>query len=111
DWLVAHHAANVITMSWGEPDVGIFNPFDSACASGCNATADGSYTLLGPVLAEAAAEGITAFAASGDCGAADGTSGVSTNFPASDPYITGVGATALSVNSSGDYVGEVGWSG
>src|SRR5208282_6839385 len=65
DWLVAHHAANVITMSWGEPDVGIFNPFDSACASGCNATADGSYTLLGPVLAEAAAEGITAFAASG----------------------------------------------
>jgi pro-kumamolisin-like protein/PKD domain-containing protein len=111
DWLVAHHAADVITMSWGEPDVGMFNPFDSACASGCNATADGSYTLLGPVLAEAAAEGITAFAASGDCGAADGTSGVSTNFPASDPYITGVGATALTVNSSGGYVSESGWSG
>jgi kumamolisin len=111
DWLVAHHAADVITMSWGEPDVGTFNPFDSACAYGCNATSDGSYTILGPVLAEAAAEGISVFAASGDCGAADGTGGVSTNFPASDPYVTGVGATALTVNSSGGYVSESGWSG
>ncbi len=112
DWLVAHQAVNAISMSWGEPDVGVFNAFEPpVCTSACNATTDGSYAILAPVLEFAAAEGISVFAASGDCGAADGTSGVATNFPASDPYVTGVGGTVLNVSANGTYESEEGWSG
>lgn len=111
DWLVAHQAVNVISLSWGEPDVGVYNAFDTPCAAACNATTDGSYAILSPVLELAAAEGISVFAASGDCGSADGTSGVSTNYPASDPSVTGVGGTVLNVTSNGTYLSEEGWSG
>jgi len=111
DSLVATAAVNVLSLSWGEPDVGVFNEFSTPCSSGCNASTDGSYAILGPVLEFAAAEGISVFAASGDCGAADGTAERSTNFPASDPYVTGVGGTVLSVGSNGTYGSETGWSG
>jgi len=111
DWLVAHQAADVISMSWGEPDVGVFNQIAAPCVAACNASTDGSYGLLSPVLAFAAAEGISVFAASGDCGSADGTAGVSTNFPASDPDVTGVGGTVLSVATDGTYQSETAWSG
>ena len=111
DWLVANQAADVISLSWGEPDVGVYNAYLGPCASACNASTDGSYGILSPVLAFAAAEGISVFAASGDCGAADGTSGVATNFPASDPDVTGVGGTLLSVAQDGTYLSEVGWNG
>jgi hypothetical protein len=111
NWIVAHHAADVISVSWGEPDVGTVNAFDTPCSAGCNASTDGSYALLSPVLEFAAAEGIGVFAASGDCGAADGTSGVATNFPASDPDVTAVGGTALTVDANGDWSSEVAWSG
>ncbi len=110
DWLVAHQAVNVISMSWGEPDVGVYNSFDQPCSSACNASTDGSYGILSPVLAFAAAEGISIFAASGDCGSADGTSGVATNYPASDPDVTGVGGTNLIVDANG-WDGETAWSG
>jgi kumamolisin len=111
DWLVDHEAVNVLSLSWGEPDVGVFNAYSGPCPSACNASTDGSYDLLDPVLELAAAEGISVFAASGDCGAADGTSGVSTNYPASDPYVTAVGGTVLNVSASGTYGSEIGWSG
>ena len=110
DWLVAHQAVDVISLSWGENDVGVYNAYSGACASACNATADGSYTLLHPVLAEAAAEGIGVFSASGDCGAAAGTSGLSTDYPASDPWVTGVGGTLLTLLNGG-WSSETGWSG
>jgi kumamolisin len=111
DWLVAHQAADVISLSWGEPDVGIWGAFSGGCRFQCNATTDGSYTLLHPVLQAAAAEGIGVFAASGDCGAAGGTSGVATDFPSSDPFVTGVGGTVLAVATGGGYKSESGWSG
>ncbi len=113
DWIVAGDRAEVISLSWGEQDTGIYNvAVSGGCSAACNASSDGSYALLHPVLLAAAAEGITVLVASGDCGAADGTSGVSTDYPASDPYVTGVGGTALTVNSStGAWVSEVGWSG
>ncbi len=112
DWLVAHAAADAISLSWSEPDVGVYNAYSTPCSSGCNATTDGSYVLLHPVLEEAAAEGIGVFAATGDCGAAAGTSGVSTGFPASDPYVTGVGGTVLQINATtGAWSSEAGWSG
>ncbi|HYA57315.1 MAG TPA: PKD domain-containing protein [Thermoplasmata archaeon] len=111
DWIVDHQAANVISMSWGEPDVGKFNSFNTPCSVACNASTDGSYGILSPVLEFAAAEGIGVFAASGDCGASDGTAGLATNYPASDPDVTGVGGTVLTVDASGNYTSEVAWSG
>jgi kumamolisin len=111
DYLVAHHSVDVLTMSWGENDVGIYNADSGPCPFQCNASSDGSYGILHPVLEAAAAEGISVFSSSGDCGAAAGTSGVSTNYPASDPYVTGVGGTDLVLNSSGGWAGERGWWG
>jgi Pro-kumamolisin, activation domain/PKD domain len=112
DWMVAVHAADVLSLSWGEPDTGIYNAVNGPCPNQCNASSDGSYGLLHPVLVAAAAEGIGVFVASGDCGSADGTSGVATNYPASDPWTVGVGGTSLSVDSStGAYVSETAWSG
>ncbi len=111
DWLVSTHRVDVISLSWGEPDIGVYNSYASPCSAACNASADGSYEVLGPVLAAAALEGISVFAASGDCGSADGTNGVSTNYPSSDPFVTGVGGTALAVSTGGTWEGEVAWSG
>ena len=110
DWLVANQVVNVISLSWGEPDVGAFNPYSTPCSAGCNATSDGSYAILHPVLEAAALEGIGVFAASGDCGAAMGTAGDSTSYPASDPDATGVGATDLTLKGV-QWAGEVAWSG
>ncbi len=102
----------MISLSWGEPDVGIFNSYQPpVCQTECNASTDGSYAVLSPVLELAAAEGISVFAASGDCGASDGTGGLATNYPASDPYVTGVGGTYLQVDSNGTYHSEWGWNG
>jgi PKD repeat protein len=110
DWLVANQLVNVISLSWGEPDVGQFNTYSTPCASECNATSDGSYDVLHPVLAAAALEGIGVFSASGDCGAAMGTAGDATSYPASDPDATGVGATDLTLQGT-QWDGETGWSG
>ncbi len=110
DWLVAHQAVDILSLSWGEPDTGTYNSWQGTCSTACNASSDGSYQLLHPVLADAIAEGIGVFAASGDCGAADGTNGVATSYPASDPASTGVGATDLTLRN-GTYSSESGWSG
>lgn len=111
DSLVANRSVDVLSLSWGEPDVGVLNAVVAACNFACNASSDGSYALLHPVLEAAAIEGIGVFAASGDCGASDGTSGLSTDYPSSDPFATGVGGTALTVASDGSYSSETGWSG
>ncbi len=111
DWVVAEDTARVISMSWAEPEVGVPNASSYPCASACNASTDGSFAILSPVLELAAAEGIGAFGASGDCGAADGTDGVSVSYPASDPYVTGVGATNLTLGADSAYGSEYGWSG
>lgn len=111
DWLVAHHAVDVLSLSWGEPDVGVYNSYAGPCSIGCNASTDGSYLLLHPVLEAAAAEGIGVFAATGDCGAAYGTNGVSTGYPSSDPFAVGVGGTDLTLNASNGWAAETAWSG
>ncbi|MCI4345787.1 MAG: PKD domain-containing protein [Thermoplasmata archaeon] len=111
DSLVATRAVDVLSLSWGEPDVGAFNTFAMACTAACNASSDGSYTMLHPVLEAAAVEGIGVFVASGDCGSADGTGGVATDYPASDPFATGVGGTLLTLNGDATYSSELAWSG
>ena len=111
DWVVGLHEADVLSMSWGEPEVGVFNAEAGPCLSACNASSDGSFAILDPLLELGASEGITTFASSGDCGSADGTSGVAVNYPASDPFVTGIGATDLSLSSNGSYGGETAWDG
>jgi pro-kumamolisin-like protein/Big-like domain-containing protein len=57
-------------------------------------------------------QGWTLVAASGDQGATAGCGdGLAVQFPASDPNIVGAGGTTLSLDSNGNYISEVGWSG
>ena len=62
-----------------------------------------------------AAEGIAVFASSGDAGAipcdVGGPVQYCVNDPASQPYVTGVGGTVLTLTSSLQYEYEVAWSG
>ncbi len=108
DSLVAQDQVGVISLSWGESELGIYN--GGPCSFQCNATTDGSFALLGPPLAAAAAEGIDVLVASGDCGANGGTPIYSPWFPASDPFAIGVGGTQLNVTGD-QYRSENGWSG
>lgn len=57
-------------------------------------------------------EHMTVFVASGDCGAfADGQyKSLSVSFPASNPWVTSVGGTILTVNSNSNRAHEVAWS-
>jgi Pro-kumamolisin, activation domain len=83
--IVNDNRAQVISVSWGlcEADEG-----------GSDARAENN------LFRQAAAQGQTVFAASGDdgsadCYAADGTTGLAVDDPASQPYVTGVGGTSL----------------
>jgi kumamolisin len=68
-------------------------------------------TALNTDFQEAAAQGQSVFAASGDSGSDDaGDGGTSVDFPASDPYVTGTGGTTLTT-SSGTWSKETAWSG
>ncbi|GAA2144419.1 S53 family serine peptidase [Kitasatospora kazusensis] len=63
-------------------------------------------------LKEAAAQGQSVYAASGDSGSDDqGNGGTSVDFPASDPWVTGTGGTTLTTSSSGAWSKETAWSG
>jgi hypothetical protein len=111
DWLVASRSVDVVSISWGEPEFGLYNGFSGPCSYQCNASSDGSMATLGPVIAQAASEGIDVFAASGDCGANGGTGVFTPWYPASDPHAIGVGGTVLTMNSTYAYTFESGWNG
>ncbi|TMC28986.1 MAG: peptidase S8 [Chloroflexi bacterium] len=74
-------------------------------------------TALDNVFQQAAAQGQSFFAASGDDGAFDcagatinPSGGLAVDNPADDPYVTGVGGTALTLSGSGGYGSEAAWS-
>jgi pseudomonalisin len=93
----------------------------SASIGGCdiNAYLDGSIVATDTILQEAAMQGQTLFASSGDNG--DGCMYVAavgapagfpgTNWPASGEYTTAVGGTSLISDSSGNRISELGWIG
>jgi hypothetical protein len=91
---------SVITQSFGSPD---------STGTSYQGTADTLYE-------QAAAEGITVFAASGDDGGQGGSLSntcqgtVDTMYPASSPWVTGVGGTDPSLNALGALASEVAWS-
>ncbi|WP_329172334.1 S53 family peptidase [Streptomyces sp. NBC_01477] len=69
-------------------------------------------SAVSAVFAQGAAEGLSFFAASGDSGSDDaGNGGTSVDYPASDPNVTGVGGTTLTVTSSNAWSRETAWSG
>ena len=93
----------------------------SASLGECDALpfADGATTVDDIIFAEAAAQGQTFFASSGDTGSACAvlpTNGVpgaglpDTEYPASSPYVVGVGGTTLDANSKNVYQSEISWN-
>ncbi|GAA1248006.1 S53 family serine peptidase [Kitasatospora nipponensis] len=87
----------VISISWG---------IDEAGETASNRVA------VDADLKEAAAQGQSVFAASGDSGSDDaGNGGTSVDFPAADPYVTGAGGTTLTLGSGGAWSKETAWSG
>ncbi|MCL5068888.1 MAG: S53 family peptidase, partial [Thaumarchaeota archaeon] len=94
---------SIISMSWGSPE-------NTYAASSPYAPIFGqSYPWLDQVLQQSAAEGITAFASSGDWGAYDQGFGQTASYggatyPSTDPYVTGVGGTSLYLNTTRGYL-------
>ncbi len=62
------------------------------------------------IFMQMALQGQSMFAASGDSGAYDNGSTLSVDDPASQPYVTGVGGTTLTLNSDGTYKSESSWN-
>jgi subtilase family serine protease len=80
------------------------------------AYADGSMVLDDEVLVQAAAQGQTLFASTGDNGAycygvENGVPGgvPLVEYPAASPYVVAVGGTDLFTNADGSYQGETAW--
>ncbi len=100
-WVVDHSAADVLSQSFGEAEQCV----DPSIQAQQQA-----------MFVRARQKRITAFASSGDQGAAQPTCDGSTFFkatssPASDPNVTGVGGTRLDANGiTGAYNGETVWN-
>ena len=91
--------AQVISTSWGYPE----SDFIST-------TSTGFFSVESNIFKQMSTQGQTFFSASGDNGAfASGSNTLGVLDPASQPYVTGVGGTTLTVDSSGNYVSESSW--
>ncbi len=95
--------SSVISLSWGIPE----NDFGSSVPVLSGGVEN--YPWLNQVLQQAAAQGITVFAAAGDWGAYD--QGLYHNlpyggaaYPSTDPFVTGVGGTSLYLRTSAGYL-------
>ncbi len=88
--IASDDSAKVISCSWGgpEPDNVAIIGFDTA------------------IFQQLAAQGQEVFVASGDDGAYDGHNTLSALEPATQPYATGVGISALTINTNGTYQNE-----
>ena len=94
--IVTDDQAHVVSVSWGQ------------CETQSGAT---ELQTLDAIFQQAAAQGISIFAASGDSGAFDcGTNKLAVDSPASDPYVTGVGGTTLQVAGDSTLGSESAWS-
>ena len=85
-----------MSISWGASELGYNN---------------NQIDFYDRILQQARQMGISVFAASGDSGAYNSYSTLNVNFPASSPYVIGVGGTNLSTGSGGTYNGETAWYG
>jgi subtilase family serine protease len=99
---IDHHLAPIVSNSWtvtnGEGTEG-------------QALSMGYVSFVSEFALEAALTGIGNYFASGDSG--DDTTSVghkAVDFPASDPWVTGVGGTSVGIGAQGQYLWETGWS-
>ncbi len=87
----------VVSISWGTCEANLTG---------------GDITTEQQFFTQAAAQGQSILAASGDSGSYDcGDSSLSTDDPGSNPYVTAVGGTTLQMGSNATYSSETGWSG
>ena len=104
---IAGHYGNIISQSFGQCECA-----NSTYLGGPASGSDQSYT--DPFYQMAAATGITVLASSGDWGSNASPNGstciTDVNWPASDPYVTGVGGTVLTVTGT-TWAGEGAWQG
>lgn len=98
DDAVAKDRADVVTNSWGDPAGDVFDsPSDRA--------------MFDDMFMEAAGKGITMLYSTGDDGDNFDVTGISApGYPASSPYVTGVGGTTTKINASGKRTGDLGWA-
>jgi len=99
---IDHHLAPIVSNSWtvtnGEGTEG-------------QALSMGYVNFVNEFALEAALTGIGNYFASGDDG--DDTISVghrAVDFPASDPWVTGVGGSSVGIGAHGQYLWETGWS-
>ena len=97
----ADNLVDTLSVSWGSPEILNFN------IPGVSTDSTGVLVAYHQAFAEAAAQGISTFAASGDSGAYDTNRGfaypnfskiLAVDTPASDPYIIAAGGTTVPVN-------------
>ena len=102
-YVVDNHVGDVLSQSYGEAE----QCMDPSLLA-----------IQHQEFAKAAAEGMTVFASSGDSGASqpscdpNSTAALfAVSTPASDPYVTGVGGTTLTADTTtGAYIGETAWT-
>ncbi|MEU0406447.1 S53 family peptidase [Streptomyces griseorubiginosus] len=115
--------ANVTVFEGPNSDAGEVDTYQAIVDSGIPTTSiswgaaesartTSNINAVDAVFKAGAAEGLGFYAASGDDGSDDaGDGGTSVDYPASDPYVTGVGGTKLTVTSANAFSKEVAWSG
>jgi kumamolisin len=84
----------IVVIAWGKPE----SEWDPAMITNFNNMLEAASNL-----------GCTIFVASGDKGSGDGTSGTQVDYPASSPFVSGVGGTSLQA-SNGARISEVVWN-
>ncbi len=104
--IIQNNKDPIISESWG------------SCELDYNASNPGEIQTENTLFQQAATQGISIFASSGDSGSAachpdtgsSNQNSLAVNFPASDPNITGVGGTTLILSSSNNITSESTWN-
>jgi Pro-kumamolisin, activation domain len=107
---IADHSGTIISQSFGGYDGSADGGANSSGSAGVGMDSFVQYTH--PFYAEAAAEGITVLASSGDWGnTCPGASlyDVGTCYPSSDPFVTSVGGTSLIITQD-SWTSESAWT-
>ncbi len=92
--IATDNTAKQISTSWGLDE-------------GSNSTSE--LNAENNIFKQMAAQGQSIYAASGDAGAFDDGSAISVDDPASQPFMTAVGGTTLSIAKDGTYISEKTW--
>lgn len=93
--VVDENKAQLVTNSWGDTDQN---------------TSAGTVAAYEQIFKQAATQGISVLFSSGDNGDELANTGIKqTDYPASDPYITGVGGTSTGIGADGSLKFQTGW--